>query len=84
MADDKEKKSGFDPKAEVSVDPTVGKLLEKAVADGCETAFKRVAEGQKNRCNFGAEGICCRICSSFIVSPPSWMSGFQYALRVAL
>jgi len=63
MADDKEKKSGFDPKAEVSVDPTVGKLLEKAVADGCETVFQRVAEGQKNRCNFGAEGICCRICS---------------------
>jgi carbon-monoxide dehydrogenase catalytic subunit len=50
-------------KMKISVDPTVGKLLEKAHADGCETAFDRVAEGQKNRCTFGAEGICCRICS---------------------
>jgi carbon-monoxide dehydrogenase catalytic subunit len=50
-------------KMKISVDPTVGKLLEKAHADGCETAFDRVAEGQKNRCTFGAEGLCCRICS---------------------
>ena len=55
MADEKEKL--------ISVDPTVGKLLEKAKADGCETAFDRVADGQKNRCNFGADGICCRICA---------------------
>ncbi|HUT54277.1 MAG TPA: anaerobic carbon-monoxide dehydrogenase catalytic subunit [bacterium] len=50
-------------KMKISVDPAVGKLLEKAHADGCETAFDRVAEGQKNRCTFGAEGMCCRICS---------------------
>jgi len=56
MAESKEKKP-------VSVDPTVEKLLEKAHADGCETAFDRVAGGQKNRCTFGAEGMCCRICS---------------------
>ncbi len=56
MAEDKEKKP-------VSVDPTVGKLLDKAAADGCETAFDRVATGQKNRCTFGADGLCCRICS---------------------
>jgi carbon-monoxide dehydrogenase catalytic subunit len=47
----------------ISVDPTVDKLIAKAKADGCETAFDRVAEGQKNRCQFGADGICCRICS---------------------
>jgi carbon-monoxide dehydrogenase catalytic subunit len=55
MADEKEKI--------ISVDPTVGKLLQKAKADGCETAFDRVAEGQKTRCNFGVEGVCCRICA---------------------
>jgi len=38
MADEKEKI--------ISVDPTVDKLLLKAKADGCETAFDRVAEGQ--------------------------------------
>jgi carbon-monoxide dehydrogenase catalytic subunit len=62
MADEKDSKKGFDPK-DVSVDPTVAPLLEKALNDGCETSFQRVAEGQKNRCTFGAEGVCCRICS---------------------
>jgi carbon-monoxide dehydrogenase catalytic subunit len=47
----------------ISVDPTVEKMLEKAKGDGCETAFDRVREGQKNRCNFGADGLCCRICA---------------------
>ncbi len=60
MAD--EKKQGCDPSC-VSVDPTVEPLLKKACADGCETVFDRVATGQKNRCSFGADGMCCRICS---------------------
>ncbi len=47
----------------ISVDPTVAPLLEKAKADGCDTCFDRVREGQKNRCSFGADGVCCRICS---------------------
>ena len=47
----------------VSVDPTVAVLLKKAHEDGVETAFDRAAIGQKNRCSFGADGICCRICS---------------------
>jgi len=61
MADEK-KEQACDP-ASVSVDPTVEPLLKKAAADGCETVFDRVATGQKNRCTFGADGMCCRICS---------------------
>jgi anaerobic carbon-monoxide dehydrogenase catalytic subunit len=62
MADEKKTEKGFDP-AKASVDPTVEPLLRKAAADGCETAFDRAAEGQKNRCTFGMDGICCRICA---------------------
>jgi anaerobic carbon-monoxide dehydrogenase catalytic subunit len=62
MADEKKTEKGFDP-AKVSVDPTVEPLLKKAAADGCETAWDRAAEGQKNRCTFGMDGICCKQCA---------------------
>jgi carbon-monoxide dehydrogenase catalytic subunit len=43
--------------------PTVGPLLEKAKPDGAETAFDRVMEGLRVVCQYGANGVCCRICS---------------------
>jgi anaerobic carbon-monoxide dehydrogenase catalytic subunit len=36
-------------------------ILIKADNDNVETCFSRV-ESQKNRCKFGTEGVCCRIC----------------------
>ncbi|OGP61460.1 MAG: carbon-monoxide dehydrogenase catalytic subunit [Deltaproteobacteria bacterium RBG_13_61_14] len=46
-----------------SADPTVGPLLEKAKQDGAETAFDRAMEGQKAICQYGANGVCCRLCA---------------------
>jgi carbon-monoxide dehydrogenase catalytic subunit len=47
----------------VSIDPTVEELRRKAAADGCELVFDRVEEGQKSVCQFGAQGVCCRLCA---------------------
>ncbi len=47
----------------VSTDPTVEVLQKKAASDGVETVFDRVAGGQKNQCQFGLQGVCCRLCS---------------------
>jgi len=46
-----------------SADPSVGPLLEKAKQDGAETAFDRAMEGQKAICQYGANGVCCRLCA---------------------
>ncbi|BEP18385.1 anaerobic carbon-monoxide dehydrogenase catalytic subunit [Pyrofollis japonicus] len=48
-------------KEEVSIDPTVRQLLEKAEAEGIETAWHRLL-AQQPQCGFGLLGICCRNC----------------------
>lgn len=42
-------------------DDASAEALVKAAEDGVDTCFSRV-DLQKNRCKFGTDGICCRIC----------------------
>ena len=44
-----------------SVDPAVVEMLQKAKAEGVETAFDRYAL-QQPQCGFGELGVCCRNC----------------------
>lgn len=46
---------------DVSIDPAVPGLLEKAENDGLETVWHRFAS-QQPQCGFGLLGICCRNC----------------------
>ncbi len=50
------------PVKEVSVNPAVIELLEKAEREGVETAWHRFLE-QQPQCGFGLLGICCRNCN---------------------
>ena len=50
-----------DPK-EVSVDPAIKALYERANNDGIKTAWDRLEE-QQPQCGFGTLGLCCRNCS---------------------
>ncbi|MEM3870783.1 MAG: anaerobic carbon-monoxide dehydrogenase catalytic subunit [Candidatus Korarchaeum sp.] len=47
---------------QVSIDPTVPQLLEKAERDGVETAWHRYL-AQQPQCGFGLLGDCCRNCN---------------------
>jgi carbon-monoxide dehydrogenase catalytic subunit len=48
-------------KMKKSIDPATNEMIEKAIADGCSTAFER-AETTKP-CPIGAEGSCCKNCA---------------------
>ncbi|MEM3372075.1 MAG: anaerobic carbon-monoxide dehydrogenase catalytic subunit [Candidatus Korarchaeum sp.] len=47
---------------QVSIDPTVPQLLEKAERDGVETVWHRYL-AQQPQCGFGLLGDCCRNCN---------------------
>ncbi len=47
---------------ELSIDPTVVELLEKAQKDGVSTVFDRAA-AMGSSCPYGLAGLCCRHCS---------------------
>ncbi len=46
----------------VSITPGVGRLVEKAEAEGIKTVWHRLME-QQPQCSFGLLGVCCRNCS---------------------
>ncbi|MFO7801615.1 MAG: anaerobic carbon-monoxide dehydrogenase catalytic subunit [Desulfovermiculus sp.] len=51
-----------DQAAARSVDQSVVPLLEKALAEGLETAWERLEE-QQPQCGFGQLGVCCNRCA---------------------
>ncbi len=50
------------PIEEVSINPAIKELLEKAEREGIETVFHRFLL-QQPQCGFGLLGICCRNCN---------------------
>ncbi|MDD3136925.1 MAG: carbon monoxide dehydrogenase, partial [Methanoregula sp.] len=47
---------------ERALDKTDQEIIEKAIEDGVETAWDRLAD-QQPQCGFGQLGICCNRCS---------------------
>ena len=60
MADEKKKKKEYDFR-EFSICEATIQMLQKAAADGVETAFQRAAEMKP--CPIGADSACCKHCS---------------------
>ncbi len=45
-----------------TIDPAVGKMIQKAEKEGIETVWDRF-EAQQPQCGFGLTGLCCRHCN---------------------
>ncbi len=45
-----------------ALDPTDQMIVAKAIDDGVETAWDRLA-GQQPQCGFGQLGVCCNRCA---------------------